>query len=53
MNTRPRIYRAERNVTLDSGIPVAEAVAILDGRVFRSDFYAAVKADLVGAVFEN
>lgn len=53
VNIRPRVYRVELNITLDSGIPVAEAVAILDGRVFRSDFYAAVTADLVGAVFEN
>lgn len=49
MDGRPTIYRARRVVTLDSGMPTAEAVAVLDGRVLHSGAYKDVAADLVGS----
>lgn len=48
VNGRPRIFRARRFVTLDSGMPTAEAVAVLDGRVLHSGSFADVMADLAG-----
>lgn len=48
MAERPRIFRARRIVTLDSGMPIAEAVAVLDGRVLHSGTFAEVSGDLAG-----
>lgn len=48
MTGRPRIYRARRFVTLDSGMPEAEAVAVADGKVLHSGSFADVRADLAG-----
>lgn len=48
MAERPRIFRARRIVTLDSGMPTAEAVAVLDGRVLHSGTFAEVSSDLAG-----
>lgn len=48
MSDRPRIFRARKFVTLDSGMPVAEAVAVLEGRILHSGSFAEVSADLAG-----
>lgn len=42
------IFRARRVVTLDSGMPVADAVAVMDGRVLHTGSFREVRDDLVG-----
>lgn len=48
MTERPRIFRARKIVTLDSGMPDAEAIAVLDGRILHSGTFPDVVADLSG-----
>lgn len=48
MGARPRVFRARSFITLDSGMPRAEAVAVLDGRVLHSGAFEEVMADLAG-----
>ena len=43
-----RILRARRIVTLDESMPVADAVAVADGRVLHTGTYADVSRDLAG-----
>lgn len=48
VSTRPVVFRAKRFVTLDSGMPHAEAVAVMDGRVLHSGAFRDVMDDLAG-----
>lgn len=49
------IFRARRIVTLDSAAPVAEAVAVMDGRVLHTGSFDEVRDDLsgLGAVIDD
>lgn len=42
------IFRARRVVTLDTGMPVADAVAVMDGRILHTGPFDEVSADLTG-----
>ncbi|MFM8530875.1 MAG: amidohydrolase family protein [Ilumatobacteraceae bacterium] len=42
------IFRARRVVTLDTGMPVADAVAVMDGRILHTGSFDAVRDDLTG-----
>ncbi len=44
----PVIYRARRVVTLDPGCPVADAVAVSEGRVLHAGTFDEVSSDLAG-----
>ncbi|MFM9133737.1 MAG: amidohydrolase [Actinomycetota bacterium] len=43
-----RILRARRIVTLDESMPIADAVAVADGKILHTGTYAEVAADLAG-----
>jgi len=44
----PVIFRARRIVTLDPSCPVADAVAVVDGRVLHTGTFEEVSSDLAG-----
>ena len=44
----PVIYRARRVVTLDPGCPVADAVAVSEGRVLHAGLFDEISRDLAG-----
>lgn len=48
MGRNVTIFRAKRIITLDSGMPVADAVAVMDGRVLHTGSFKDVSDDLTG-----
>ena len=48
MSETPTIFRARRFITLDSAMPFADAVAVLDGRILHFGRYEDVAQDLTG-----
>ncbi|MGA1362531.1 MAG: amidohydrolase [Ilumatobacteraceae bacterium] len=42
------IFRARRIVTLDTGMPVADAVAVMDGRILHTGSFGDIRDDLTG-----
>ena len=42
------VFRARRIITLDNAMPVADAVAVMDGRVLHTGSFDELAADLVG-----
>ena len=46
-----RIFRARSVVTLDSAVPKADCVAVMDGRVLHTGMFDEVSADLAGRGF--
>ena len=48
MSQRPVVFRARRIVTLDTGMPAAEAVAVMDGRILHTGSFDDVMSDLAG-----
>lgn len=47
-DSQVRILRAKSVITLDSAVPYADAVAVMDGRVLHTGTFAEVSADLAG-----
>ncbi|MFM2047025.1 MAG: hypothetical protein RL383_1102 [Actinomycetota bacterium] len=48
MTAHVTVYRARRIITLDNSMPVADAVAVMDGRVLHSGPFREVTDDLAG-----